>query len=243
MKSYPYVGKFQQAIKLFYAPNKFELLESGNGLSRHEMNYKNITREYLSNTWGVVESKEHAEFIIELCKGHGIEIFNLFDDGITHFFIAKGEVIFTYGAPTTSAHDKQITIPLPPKAKSKFSGLRSIFNPNDICVKLSAPELPEAGHNLVFAASECKEWPCVNDRVTWGDLTHKGVVKSISDGFAWIKRDSGEYETVYISSLKKPKTSEEALRDDLEYAIHHFEGDKVAGRKWLMSKYNITPKD
>ena len=33
----------------------------------------NITQEYLSNTWGVVESKEHAEFIVELAEGCGFE--------------------------------------------------------------------------------------------------------------------------------------------------------------------------
>lgn len=113
----------------------------------------------------------------------------------------------------------------------------------------------EAGHNLVFAASECKEWPCVNDDVVWGDLTHKWVVKSISDGFAWIKRDSGEYETVYISSLKKPKTPEEAFRDEVTEVIwkaneqwSNSKGERqISVQEFvaiaLLTKYNITPKD
>ena len=185
----------------------------------------NITQEYLSNTWGVVESKEHAEFIVELCKVNDIEVFNGFDIGITNFAIVKNEVIFTYGKPQVSEHDKQITIPLPPKAEAN-----------------------EAGHNLVFASSECKEWPCVCDEVVWGDLTHKGVVKSISDGFAWIKRDSGEYTTVYISSLKKPKTPEEALRDDVSTYLCDkykfiFKAEALEITDELLTKYNITPKD
>jgi hypothetical protein len=84
---------------------------------RFRRRYVDITHEYLSNTWGAVESKEHAEFIIELCEVNGIEVFNGFDIGITHFAIVKNEVVFTYGKPSVSEHDKQITIPLPPKAK------------------------------------------------------------------------------------------------------------------------------
>lgn len=158
----------------------------------------NITREYLSNTWGVVVSPEHAEFIIKLAENAGFAIgiksikamcFEFSVDSVSFYEIPSE--IFAH-----NDESKQITIPLPPKAEAN-----------------------EAGHNLVFAASECKEWPCVNDEVTWGDLTHKGVVKSISDGFAWIKRDSGEYTTVYISWLKKPKTPEEALMDEVTEVI------------------------
>ena len=36
--------------------------------SWNECQFKNITREHLANTYGKVESKEHAEFIIELAK-------------------------------------------------------------------------------------------------------------------------------------------------------------------------------
>ena len=73
------------------------------------------TKEELQNTYGEVQSLEHAEYIAELCESNGIELFNFYVEGITHFVINKGEVIFTYGKPAISDHDKEITIPLPPK--------------------------------------------------------------------------------------------------------------------------------
>lgn len=195
---------------------------------RFRSRYTNITSEYLSNTWGVVESKEHAEFIVELCKVNDIEVFNGFDIGITNFAIVKNEVIFTYGKPQVSEHDKQITIPLPPKA-----------------------DINEAGHNLVFAASECKEWPCVNDRVTWGNKVCSGIIKAIDGNLAWIKNEHGNYVTEYIDKLQKPKTLEEALRDDIiELTLSHMENKShpIEANAYylfseLLTKYNITPKD
>ena len=122
---YPYIGQRYNAIVLFYAAGKGLLIDNalgfdGDSKAGDEVRLydgTNITQEYLSNTWGVVESKEHAEFIIELCEVNGIEVFNGFDIGITHFAIVKNEVVFTYGKPSVSEHDKQITIPSPPKAK------------------------------------------------------------------------------------------------------------------------------
>lgn len=64
---------------------------------------------------------------------------------------------------------------------------------------------------------ECEsvdEWPKVGSSVEWGH-TGKGEVKSLSDGFAWIKLDNKDYTTVYVSSLRKPKTPEQELRDEL----------------------------
>lgn len=195
----------------------------------------NVTNQFLSNTWGVVESKEHAEFIADLARSAGLVTPDTWSDTQSHFSINHNGLIFwVFKFYAESRGEKQITIPLPPKV-----------------------ELPEAGHNLVFASSECKEWPRVGDEVTWGDLTHKGVVKSISDGFAWIKRDSGEYETVYISSLQKPKTPEGTLRDDLINRISSYlavipglldnpDEAMYASHQAaceLLTKYNITPKD
>lgn len=96
--------------------------------------------------------------------------------------------------------------------------------------------------NIEMKESTDLGWPKIGSKVTWADSTLKGEVASIGDCVAWVKKDNGDYETVFLSLLNKPKTPEQELRDDIEYAIHHFEGDKVAGRKWLMSKYNITKK-
>ncbi len=44
-----------------------DVLDHGNDI--------NVNREYLQTTWGVVESKEHAEFIIEIAEIAGLEVY------------------------------------------------------------------------------------------------------------------------------------------------------------------------
>lgn len=259
MKQYPYIGKFQHTVKLFYAPNKFELLEIGNGLSRHESNYTNITHEYLQKTWGLVESKEHADYISEQCKSVGIISSDTWRCEYGYFSISLNELLF-WGdeSHASSKGKKQITIPLPPKAECKTpvfhaDEIRVInqFGETMTYVNTSLEGLPEAGHNLVFAASECKEWPCVNDEVTWGNKVCSGIIKAIDGNLAWIKNEHGNYVTEYIDKLQKPKTPEEALRDDIiELTLSHMENKShpIEANAYylfseLLTKYNITPKD
>lgn len=182
---------------------------------RFRSNYTNITSEYLANTWGVVESKEHAEFIIKLAELHGFSVF--MPIGSVNHFIIKDGLSFHNCEKIKSTDLKQITIPLPPKS-----------------------DINEAGHNLVFAASECKEWPCVNDEVEYAGVKCKVLLSADKDGHIVVDKN-GNYANPHIDDVKKPKTPEEALRDDIEYlrmvvACDHFV-DK------LLQKYNITPKD
>lgn len=66
---------------------------------------------------------------------------------------------------------------------------------------------------------ELIEWPQVGDEVTWGKKSVKGEVKALSDGLAWIKNEYGNYCTEYASSLVKPKTPEEELREWMQERI------------------------
>jgi hypothetical protein len=143
---------------------------------RFRRRYVDITHEYLSNTWGVVESKEHAEFIIELAELHGFELAQQSSlSGSFFSFDIKG-FCFLNLESIASRHCNKITIPLPPKAK---------------------------------------EWPQVGDEVCWG-FESSGVIKSLSDGFAWIKEANNDYTTVYTSSLKKPKSKQDLLIEELQ---------------------------
>lgn len=246
MKSYPYIGKFEDGIiTLFTGHESGFVLESPSKckmeFSSHwdEIAFTNITHEYLSNTWGVVESKEHAEFIIKLAELHGFELAtpsankcNFFNFGGSNFAMLSNE-------PAFKGDCKQITIPLPPKA-----------------------ELPEAGHNLVFAASECKEWPCVGDEVV--TPTGKGklaVSEPDEQGVVIVMVDDEDYGSIYkrvaLKALKKPKTPEEALRDELISYISTYLAvipgllDKPDEAMYashqaactLLTKYSITPKE
>ena len=74
------------------------------------------TKEELQNTYGEVQSLEHAEYIAELCESNGIELFNFYSDDVTHFMIKHGQVRFTRGGLRPKhSNCKLITIPLPPK--------------------------------------------------------------------------------------------------------------------------------
>ena len=79
---------------------------------------KNITQEYLSNTYGKVESKEHAEFIVELCIVNGIPIiYSSNTSEAKSFEVNKGYIsLYSLGINELNVNSqKLITIPLPPK--------------------------------------------------------------------------------------------------------------------------------
>jgi len=81
------------------------------------------------------------------------------------------------------------------------------------CKQITIPLPPKADNQ------ESSEWLCVGSIVTWGNKSVKGEVKALSDGLAWIKNEYGNYCSEYVSSLQKPKTPEEELRDNLESEI------------------------
>ena len=109
--------------------------------------------------------------------------------------------------------------------------------------KAPTDNLKNNGDNLILGCedSKCEEWPCVNDDVEYRNCKWK-VAAKYKHMLMLVTPDDCGFSLAEIKEVKKPKTPEEELRDDIEYAIHHFEGDKVAGRKWLMNKYNITKK-
>ena len=75
------------------------------------------TKEDLMNTWGVVESKEHAEYIVRVADSTGFS----FPEGgnAVGGFFAFSNVILVFLASDCIASSvlKKIKIPLPPKAK------------------------------------------------------------------------------------------------------------------------------
>lgn len=82
-------------------------------------NLKNITAEYLADTYGEVKSKEHAEFIVKLAEVNDFRLCNpketykkwfCFDDDELYFFDDVGDA--------NNLDEKQITIPLPPECES-----------------------------------------------------------------------------------------------------------------------------
>ena len=108
----------------------------------------------------------------------------------------------------------------------------------------------EAGHNLVFASSECKEWPCVNDEVE--SISTGNIYKVLAVGVnqVCVEYHNKNLRVLSLGAIQKPKTAEEALRDDIAQTInddvYHGVYDKKSLEVFanaLLTKYNITPKD
>ena len=127
---YPYIGKFNELCGrtvLFYKGRCGTVL-NGNGVIHGEGDYcstwfeeeaKNITKEYLANTYGEVKSKEHAEFIVKLCQESNIPVvYSVKVDDAKSFMVSHGCLnLFAMDAKHLSGENhKQITIPLPSRS-------------------------------------------------------------------------------------------------------------------------------
>ena len=224
---YPYIGKanLDDSLVLFYSDGCGMCFRSDNwsgGLrvDYNESAFKNITPEYLANTYGEVVSPEHAEFIIELAENAGFELArqskhlgNFFSFDVKGFCFLDTEII-------ASQYCKKITIPLPPKAESKkwtpdFYELGELPKHFDcVCSKCGGKCCTGRCDK-----QESSEWPQIGDEVCWSNGKRKGELKSICDGWAWIKDDGGEFVSLMAKFIKKPKTPEEKLRDDIQSII------------------------
>lgn len=209
---YPYIGKWEYINTTVIFTGKSAGIEIGGEMSFRddwtEINYKNITTEYLANTYGEVKSKEHAEFIVKLCEGHGIERIRK-SSNPSHFIIKNDHLMLFSCAIVNSTDLKQITIPLPP------TDTNTNTNTPEEDFEMQQIE-KNNGDNLIFSGdNKCKEWPQVGDKVTWGNRLVTGEVKALSDGLAWVKSYHGNYRTERVELLEKPKTIEEELRDGI----------------------------
>ena len=59
------------------------------------------------------------------------------------------------------------------------------------------------------------EWPKVGDEVCWSNGHRKGELKCIHDGWAWVKVDDNDFASIMAEKLKKPKTPEDILSEEL----------------------------
>ena len=128
MKKYPYIGEHatQPIINLFTRKGCYIRLNPSDSYDGKEYPYDSdtifgdITEKYLSNTWGVVESKEHAGFIIELAEANELTVYkDSYPIRKDIFSFNKYGTLFFHedNGLKLSNELKQITIPLPPKDK------------------------------------------------------------------------------------------------------------------------------
>lgn len=166
---YPYIGKNESGTKaLFFSIDNQVVLSTGENSALvvgHNYKsiipefYKDITHEYLQNTYGEVVSPEHSEFIIELGKNANAIISTAWIRGkyFNFYTSSSGELHLDFYDKelVSDSGERLITIPLPPKAESKFSARRSILNAHGLEVKLSNPDpLKNAGDNLILGCEQ-----------------------------------------------------------------------------------------
>lgn len=218
---YPYIGKWEYINTTVIFTDENAGIEIGGEMSFRddwtEINYEDVTTEYLANTYGEVKSKEHAEFIVRLCQENNIPaVYSVKVDDAKSFAVSCGCLsLFAMEAKYLSVNgQKQITIPLPPESN---------VNTPEEDFEMKQIE-KNNGDNLMFGcADKCEEWPCVGDDVLTSD--GKGVVKLLPDskGYYIVSVD-GEYYQYQLYELEKPKTPEQELRDELvELALSHIE--------------------
>jgi len=260
---YPYIGGIDSDCKTLFLDECYGIAMEHNqlditGIPEHawsERQFKNITHEYLQNTYGEVVSPEHAEFIVELAELHGFVIGCSSSNPMVFEF--SGDSINTYSIePELFAYNdesKQITIPLPPKADPlKNAGDNLILGCEQDFKKARAvaSDLRKDMRCSDELPSKADEWPQVGSTVRWCNGTYGGEVKALDGGFAWVKSNLGDhYVTEYIEKLQKPKTPDEELRDDIELIIKESLDEDYSPsanaehiRDEILSRYNITKK-
>lgn len=212
---YPFIGGIDDGCKVL-------LIKSGYGIAIEHptveitgvpeygwdnRSFKNITGEYLANTYGKVESKEHAEFIIELGSSFP-NWTGLVEEYPCWFCFDKDELFFFEKKRGASCLDERlITIPLPPK-QIQTATSEEEFEMQQI--------MKNNGDNLVLGCEESKreEWPCVNDEVEYIGCKWK-VAAKYKHMLMLVTPDDCGFAVAEIKEVKKPKTPEEELRDDI----------------------------
>ena len=206
-------------------------------------NDKNITQEYLQNTYGEVVSPEHAGFIIELAELHGFKLVFTSAFEVYRSFAFKSNDLYLYNSRLSEINSippKLITIPLPPKAEPKIYPQE---NPTEtpkhfdcVCNKCGGK----------CCTGLCEDFPKVGDEILTASKS-KAKVLAKHGGKLWIEYINGGkgLNTINAASIQKQKTPEEELRDDIldcdNFAITEAKANQLAN--WLTNKgYEIKKK-
>lgn len=125
MSKYPYIGKTANGTVVLFSAKKTGARIAGEGLSEMfgyrnywaEYLFTDITREYLTDTYGKCESQEHADFICKLAVVHGIPYTNDYSEHRQWFNFGHGCLDFYGDILASSDGERLITLPLPSSKK------------------------------------------------------------------------------------------------------------------------------
>jgi hypothetical protein len=238
-KGYPYIGKIEETrvVVLFFKDSNGFIIDQGrtNWVGVHndfdEPLFPNITKEYLTNTCGKVESEEHREMIVALARNAG---FDETDHTAGDYFSFTNEYYhFTDERVACIYEEKLITLPIPPvdegeEVKHSFTSGQKIF-------------IAQINTNAGVANKRYFV------QLYWCDSGHHREYVEL--GIIFDNKVDAENkcrDMLGLPPLPKPKTEEELLREDVIETIANRFTNRVSASficDDLIEKYNITRKD
>ena len=201
---YPYIGesKMSGSVVLFYSSGCGVVIDECNHQENYvlsatwvESMFKNITREYLANTYGEVESKEHYEFVAKLADSAGC---NVIDDyhASYRFFNLMGDSLYPHHFEESASHCEKIkiTLPLPPKEEDMKSE------------NMKSEEWPISGCDCIYE----------------GELYYFLCKSPFANVAVITKANSEDWDVISASydDLEKPPTPEEALAELIDESLY-----------------------
>lgn len=201
---------------LWFDENKGISLDDGGRVCKESTSkVENITNEYLQNTYGEVQSPEHAEFIIELAKNEGFEFTTGTNKDYPCWFTFDDEIYFFKSKVYASSDSrKQITIPLPPKSERDKSTVCG--EPKSDFVKaIDRVNELERDSNNSEKPNSCEEWPQVGDKVAYQGVACEVKLTADNSGHIVVVKD-GNYCNPHIDDVIKPKSPQDLLIEELQ---------------------------
>lgn len=275
-KKYPYIGdnRFGQIVLIYGKDSAFHISGQYQGEfsdAYNETGVRNITREYLANTYGKCESQEHADFICKLAENAGFRTSNDYDENLQWFCSSNYRVAFYEEFVSKSDGEKLIHLPLPPKEKEMPEVKPAIAtispkdnNPNNKAFDVF--EVKETANAFEGVRCSGEAFHCYKDY--WGiefkkpvytkEMHERGEYPPIGSkvklmvgyGVVELGVDSngffpvltnGKYQLLDIDSVKPITTIEDELFD----ITCKFIGKEITQADLvyeLLDKYSITPK-
>lgn len=246
-KKYPHIGKsvLTMLVYIAYGNESFYCIDSAKFSDDiYEDNLKNITREYLTNTYGKCESQEHADFICELAENAGFESNHNFKDG-EYFYISKTK--YGFGSERFCKLDgaKLIHLPLPPK-ENKMPEVKPV-KPIYTKEMLEHGELPPVG-SFVEKYTDSKPFKArTHEDYSMPDAWPKGSkleviahTKICGKLLPVVKFDNW-VSAIMLREIKPIPTIEDEMNKILSNHYDNGGMDEDLIKKFL-EKYNITPK-
>lgn len=224
---YPYIGQIYSAIVLYYRKNDGVLLGDALGLDGNEIGKKingengskNITREYLTNTYGKCESQEHADFICKLAESAEFTFYNDYKGIHDHFWFDGKHMEFDDAKEPLKAKAKLIHLPLPPKEK-EMEETKPVYTKE----MHERGELPAIGAKVKYPSGE--------GVIVANKPDESGVIIVLDSHY-------NEYKRVSLAGIEPIPTIEDELADYISKTRGH-SSSEMARR--ILEKYNITPK-